>query len=359
MRLFTSSSDNDIYIRTLPKQLDWRRVISCTLALTVLSLAGTEYYARSQGHSPSFPQIPDLWVAQWYQLEQSPADQLVFIGASRTQFDLIMDNWEIETGLRPVMLAWPGSPADGVLRLLAEQESYRGTVICGIAPSFTFGSPKLAVHQYIQNNLALKDILRWSLSYHISQSVRILLRNQFLFTNESAFSPIANLRQFMSLNNREGLLPPLLAPFWARQNERLQSFYTEHGETNLDIIEQVQDVWNGIMTMQVFHGPADIDQLIKEYTEHIKKIKSRGGNVVFIRHPSSDDFLEFEKKHYPRKDFFDRLCEETDSFGIHFEDYPELAHYDCPEWSHLKRDDAIDYTRKIIRILDKHSLGTL
>ena len=334
MPSFTSNSDSNVYIRQLTEQLDWRRVIACTLALTVSSLAATEYYARSQGYSPSFPQIPDLWVAQWYQLEQSPDDQLVFIGASRTQFDLIMDNWEIETGHRPVMLAWPGSPADGVLRLLAERESYRGTVICGIAPSFTFGSPKLAVHQYIQNNLALKDILKWSLSYHISQSVRVPLRNQFLFINEPAFSPIENLRQFMALNNREGLLTPLLAPFWARQNEKLQSFYTECGETNPDIIKQVQEVWNGIMTMQVFHGPTDIDKLIKEYTENVKKIKSRGGKVVFIRHPSSDDFLEFEKKHYPRKDFFDRLCKETGSLGIHFEDYPELADYDCPEWSH-------------------------
>ena len=113
------------------------------------------------------------------------------------------------------------------------------------------------------------------------------------------------------------------------------------------------------MTMQVFHGPTDIDKLIKEYTENVKKIKSRGCKVVFIRHPSSDDFLEFEKKHYPRKDFFDRLCKETGSLGIHFEDYPELADYDCPEWSHLKRDDAIDYTRKIIRILNKLSLEAL
>ncbi|MEJ7674685.1 MAG: hypothetical protein WKF59_18795 [Chitinophagaceae bacterium] len=43
----------------------------------------------------------------------------------------------------------------------------------------------------------------------------------------------------------------------------------------------------------------------------------------------------------------------TNTPGIYFEDYAEIAHFTCPEWSHLTPQDAIKFTRSLIKILEQ------
>jgi hypothetical protein len=45
------------------------------------------------------------------------------------------------------------------------------------------------------------------------------------------------------------------------------------------------------------------------------------------------------------------LLQETKCDGIHFTDYPAINHYQCPEFSHLSPDDAIDFTKHFVSIL--------
>ena len=56
---------------------------------------------------------------------------------------------------------------------------------------------------------------------------------------------------------------------------------------------------------------------------------------------------------FPRDKFWNRLLSFTDCPGIHFSDYPAIAHFVCPEWSHLRPQDAIVFTKHFIDILDK------
>jgi hypothetical protein len=41
----------------------------------------------------------------------------------------------------------------------------------------------------------------------------------------------------------------------------------------------------------------------------------------------------------------------TETQGIHFKDYPGIANFICPEWSHLTPGDAVVFTREFIKIL--------
>lgn len=34
--------------------------------------------------------------------------------------------------------------------------------------------------------------------------------------------------------------------------------------------------------------------------------------------------------------------------GIHFEDFRELASFECPEWSHLSAGNAVEFTRRLV-----------
>lgn len=42
----------------------------------------------------------------------------------------------------------------------------------------------------------------------------------------------------------------------------------------------------------------------------------------------------------------------TNTIGIHFQDYPETSSFICPEWSHLALNDAIIYTKHLVKTLE-------
>jgi hypothetical protein len=84
----------------------------------------------------------------------------------------------------------------------------------------------------------------------------------------------------------------------------------------------------------------------------VDAIRKRGGRVVFIRCPSSDRLREMENQFSPRAGFWDRILAVSGAPGIHFEDYPELAGFRCPEWSHLTAEDAKTFSRNLMPILE-------
>ena len=80
----------------------------------------------------------------------------------------------------------------------------------------------------------------------------------------------------------------------------------------------------------------------------VAAIRERGGRVVFVRPPSTGTVRELEAQFAPREAFWDRMLAVTGAPGIHFEDHPELAGFDCPEWSHLTAEDAVRYSRILV-----------
>ena len=70
------------------------------------------------------------------------------------------------------------------------------------------------------------------------------------------------------------------------------------------------------------------------------------------RRGESGFFREFEMQTAPREAYWDRLLEETKSHGVHFEDELDLKDWDCPEWSHLTKEDATYFSEKLVPILE-------
>ena len=93
------------------------------------------------------------------------------------------------------------------------------------------------------------------------------------------------------------------------------------------------------------------DALMASIVDSVKKIQSRGGKVIFVRCPSTEDLRELETQRQPREKYWDRLLAETGAPGIHFEDHEELSNFWCPEWSHLTRSDAVTFTRALYPLI--------
>ena len=73
--------------------------------------------------------------------------------------------------------------------------------------------------------------------------------------------------------------------------------------------------------------------------------------MLFVRLPSSDDFLAHENHEYPRARTWDALMASVDGAGIHFEDYRELQGYRLPEWSHMTHAEAERFTAALYGII--------
>jgi hypothetical protein len=97
--------------------------------------------------------------------------------------------------------------------------------------------------------------------------------------------------------------------------------------------------------------PEAIARACKEAAVAVKKIRGRGGEVVFVRPPSAGLYYEHEQRAAPRVKTWDRLLKETGSFGIFFDDYPEMRHLEVPEWSHLSQASSVKFTRAYVTVL--------
>jgi hypothetical protein len=92
-----------------------------------------------------------------------------------------------------------------------------------------------------------------------------------------------------------------------------------------------------------------MDAIFNSVKRDVDKIKARGGQVLFVRTPSSGAYIAAEGKGYPRAAYWERLLALTGCKGIHFTDYPATAYFVCPEWSHLTPADAVLYTKAFIQ----------
>jgi hypothetical protein len=104
--------------------------------------------------------------------------------------------------------------------------------------------------------------------------------------------------------------------------------------------------------------PADetvYDSRAREVERAVRAILARGGRVILLRMPTSGLVLEAEQKRWPRALFWDRVAASTRARTVHFEDWPGLNGFTCPDGSHLDYRDRSAFTEAFV---DASGLGT-
>jgi hypothetical protein len=129
-----------------------------------------------------------------------------------------------------------------------------------------------------------------------------------------------------------------------------QTYLWERLERDDYLRRQSRTIWT-----TYFAGPPVKPDKVERVTASTKididTIRARGGEVVWIRPPSSGPLLDIERTRYPRTRVWDKLLRDTASFGVYFEDYPTMQHLACPDWSHLSKTSAIAFTDAYVRVL--------
>jgi hypothetical protein len=156
---------------------------------------------------------------------------------------------------------------------------------------------------------------------------------------------------------------------FAGMDEHRQVRMWDRCDFDTDRAKLIQQTWVPLFTPPPpppHLSPEEFGEMMKKNTEAylerirvaVDKVRGHGGRVVFVRPPSTGRIRELEQQFAPREQTWDLMLQVTGAPGIHFEDHPELAAFDCPEWSHLTAADAVGWTQALMPMLEKALSGS-
>jgi hypothetical protein len=329
------------------------RAGSIALLLTLAFVIGWEAYWRSQGFELSYNDDESLWAYHRQRIYQSTPAAPVLVGTSRLKFDIDLATWKETTGKLPAQLAMVGTSPRPVLADLARDEQFKGTVLVDAAEFLFFTLSGGPFDKQAQNNLRFYP--NWSIAQKAGFRINEALESKLLFLDEERFA-LRFLLERLYIPNRPGVfaIPPFPIKFTKNDFDR-QTLITDAFVADTAMQHEQQQIWWNLLTTapKMPMNDSILNGIFSEVKVQVEKIRARGGQVLFLRMPSTGPFREIEKQAFPREKYWDRLLKETGAPGIHFEDYPALAKYPCIEWSHLDPANARAFTRDLIPIVEQ------
>jgi len=326
----------------------------------LLALGGWEYYWRQAGYAPTLNDTSDLWAAARTELKNSQPERTVIIGSSRMLFDFDIDVYAryFETD-KPVQLSVAGTTPLLILEHLADDETFAGTVLCGIVPGLFFAPEGPPVER---SKDSIKRYEQWAPSQRSGHWLGIQLEKHLAFLQQEDLTLNALLASISIPNRPNTQIRPEFPPYFGCVTEDRRIRLWVGATFDTPRARRIQQIWLPLFTPpppppgmapETFRERfmASVDSYLERTHDAVHKIRSRGGQVVFIRCPSSGKLRELEAQLNPRPVFWERILARTGAPGIHFEDHPTLEHFRCPEWSHLISEDATRFTENLMPIL--------
>jgi len=324
-----------------------------TLIIVVTVVAFWEISLRRSGVTLTYDDGPPLWSNKRAMVYEPNDKAVVFIGSSRIKYDLDIPTWEKITGIHAVQLAVEGSSPRPALEDLANDPNFKGRLIVDVTEGLFFSNappnvetPNKFVKYFHEETLAQKA------SFFLNKP----LESQFVFLDKDYFSLNGQL-DALEIPSRPGvfMMPTFPIDFSCTSFDR-QEYMTAGFARDEKQCNKVKGNWAFFASLSKGAPPMsdkELNSIFESVKKATDKIKARGGEVLFVRTPSSGPYSQGENKAFPREKYWNKLLAITNCLGIHFLDYPAIDHFICPEFSHLTRPDAIVFTKHFIDILEK------
>ena len=327
------------------------RSAALMVVLVVLAIGTWEFTLRKKGIGISYDENASLW-ADKRKMVYEPTDKaVVFIGSSRIKYDLDIPTWQAMTGKHAIQLALQGNSPVPVLKDLGNDPKFKGRLVVDVMEMLYFSlAPPV--------NAEIEGFVRYyhteTPSQKASFQVDRVLESQFVFLDQGALTINAGLDN-LRIPNRPGVFLGLLFPLdFEGNNFDRQSWMTNHFVEDTSLQARVEQQWLLAGDMMKNAPPPKGDPIaivMRTTKEAVDKIRARGGDVIFVRPPSSGPMEQMELHMSHKEAGWAHLLQITGRKGIYYKDYPAMSHFICPEWSHLKPSDAVLYTKALIDAL--------
>jgi hypothetical protein len=340
-QLYTGGSSPRGLERRIPA-VPWRRVLAVAASVTMILMIGWEIEMRHLGlRAGDLDDSRGFWAEERRKVDSSPSDSVVIIGDSRILFDTDLATWQRLTGRRPIQLGLMGTNAQLILHDIAADKHFSGLLVIGTAEFSYFGDGT--------GKKALDYVKTESPSQQAGHQIHKVLSRYLAFL-DSHYTLFTLMEQHKWPERKDVDGPYMDVWKIGETYEDRQSYAWERLERDEYLRQHAQAVW-----MELWPGepvkPDEVSKAIADTKADVDQIRARGGEVVWIRPPSSGQILDIERTRYPRQIAWDRLVRETASFGVYFDDYPAMQNLRCPDWSHLSKASAIQFTDAYVRVL--------
>ena len=316
------------------------------LVLVAIVMVAWEFRMRSLGLvAGDLDDSKASWAVEREKIAAGRHDGVAIVGGSRILFDTNLDVWQELTGRRPIQLALPGMSGQRFLANLANESDFSGIVLIDVTPEQFFregpGNPEF------EGVLDVWD--QRGPAERFGHDIGVFLSRHLAFLDDQ-YTPFKLVDQ-LDIPNRGEVVGPYLRPWKLSESyDDRQTMLWRQIETNEWLRTHAIHVWTFRKPPPPPSGEL-IAKVIADVRDSVARIRARGGEVVFIRPPSTGAYYEREQKRVPRAATWDRLLRETGTFGVHFEDYPEMQGLELPELSHLSREEATKFTRAYVSVL--------
>ena len=339
--------------RPIP-QIPWRGITVVVVLVVIAAASAWELYCRSIGYGPTLEDNEDLWTITRQRVKP---ESIVIIGDSRGWYDLDLDELQRGLGSRPAQLAMGGGCGYPVLADLADDKTFHGTIICSFVPRLFLAPPGTPPME--RGEKAVRRSHTQTPAQRASEYLAMPLEEHVAFLKQQDLT-LEQLLKRLPIPNRPGaLVPPRLPPYFGTVDRERRARMIEECARGGKLATTIQQIWLPIFTPPPppSYIPKDVfmakmkDAVQKRFSDTIaavEKLRTRGGKVVFVRLPVSGGLKALEDKTTPRNQTWDPLLQGTGAPGIYFEDFPELASFNCPEWSHLSAGDSVEFSKRLV-----------
>jgi hypothetical protein len=334
VHLYTSNSNP---IRDIVK------IWAFTLFLAFSVLAAMELTYRYNGHIPSVIDDVRLWSVERDKIPVNSHNTIVLLGASRVQVDFSTEVFKNKyPGYQLANLPVDGKSCYAVLKHLSDDTTFKGIAICDITEENIIrrnpaNSQDYYVHYYLTN---------YNLNTKINRYISTLLQERFVIID-----PYVNLINSIGyFLTRAKLRPPKYVITYSDRS--IQADYS--------LLDSVRNKQIRINLARESYRELSPEINMKNFTDRVHefkicvdKIKARGGKVVFIRFPVTDESWNLDEKYFPKKEYWDFFVKIINTETIHFKDVESMRNLRCPDTSHLDKRDISEFTNALITELQK------
>ena len=308
-------------------------IVASVLFFTLLAVV--EPIWRSLGYRPSAVDSPALRKF-WYECAVSGGSRtMVFIGASRIQAGISLT--AMRQRLPHYRVVQLGQFSDGrpigVLQSLANDDRFSGIVVCDTLEPFLFRAYWGDQRRPYGHHAPISEL------------------------GESYAS--AYVRDLLAVaNTKTGIFAA--SKLFLKQGKAARPDYVRmHADRSIELdfrlvddLERLREMSLASFRMRydalVNPAPVELDRDLKEINLAVSRIQDRGGQVVFLRMPSSGARLELEEEYHPKAKYWDRFAAISSGICIHWSELRNALEWKCPDDSHLDCSEAVAFTDALV-----------
>jgi hypothetical protein len=322
--------------------MKWLKIWLLAPSLLLMGIAVNEGILRKAAHQPSVVSDANLFCDVYSQVNKLSNNDVILLGASRMQadFDLSVFYQHFPTK-KAILLALSGRGTSyPVFKDIVKNTNFRGIVIID-------ETEHTLMEQKSYDQQSFIDYCHTSFSFNrqLNHRISAWLQSKLVFLNPQSSS----LRLWGNLLTKNKLPVPFYSKTLFSREQLL-----DYKRADEKFLKELHDSrLNGIKSQvkPTFLTPDKWLNETKHWGNLVNKFRARGGRIIFVRMPLSEEIWKFESQITPPEKYWEVFTNKLNVKSLYFADYPDLSNFEFPDTSHLDMRDKPVFTHLLLNHL--------